>query len=220
MRFVKKTVAPQFFHDDTSGLSQWSEYRGVKKRRLRKYILDNEQNSLCIYCETKVEVTTSHLEHIKPKSISPGTLTFDYKNISVSCNGNSHSVLGDTRAYHCGHRKDQTDTVFDETKFLNPVEKKSIRDYFEYKSKNNLWLIVASDKKPDKATYMINTLRLNDNGLPLARKKSLQAFIKTMANINDTNIRIKQMKMILNNETIPHISFLRYKYKTFLLKNT
>ncbi len=218
MRFIKKTEVPQFFHDDTSGLSVWDDYLAEKKRRLKQHILDNEQNYLCVYCETRIDVTTSHLEHIRPKSISPSTLTFDYNNISVSCNGDCHNRSGDNHAYHCGHRKDKIDTRFDETKFLNLVEIDDLRDYFEYTNEKNQWMIVPSEKSPDNANYMIDTLRLNDNGLPLARKKALQAFIKTMSTIKDKEVRLKNIKAVLKNESIPYISFLKYRHKSLLDK--
>lgn len=212
MRHIRKTQIPSFFTNNTSNLSSWSQYRSADKRNLKDHILNKEQNHLCIYCETKIDINTSHLEHIKPKSLSPSTLTFDYKNISVSCNGDCHNRLGDEKSYHCGHRKDKNDTLFDETMFLNPIEIVDLRTYFEYEYIKNEWVIVPSDKNYDQATYMINTLRLNDNGLPLARKKALHAFIKVMKTIEDKETRMNKIKEVLINDDKPHTSFLRFKY--------
>ena len=68
MRYIQKLDAPQFFIDNTTGISKWEEYP-VSKKPLKKYILKNEQNYLCAYCESKIELENSHIEHIKPKAI-------------------------------------------------------------------------------------------------------------------------------------------------------
>lgn len=215
MRYVKKTDVPQFFTDDTQDLHQWSDYYADKKRNLKEYILTNEQNYLCIYCENKINFSTSHLEHIKPKSLDIINLTFNYMNISVSCNGFCNNVENDTTNYHCGHRKDKEDTSFDEEKFLNPVVYENIREYFEYDLDN--YKIKSSNKDKNKAKYMINTLHLNDGGLPLARKKALKNLIKYMFNIRDIEERKQKIIEILSRNNIEQVSFLRYKYKNLFL---
>ena len=79
---------PQFFLKDTLGLNNWNQYLAKNKRKLREYILENEQHELCCYCEGNVSINSAnqHLEHIVPR-ISDISLIFDYNNILVSCNG-------------------------------------------------------------------------------------------------------------------------------------
>ena len=219
MRYVQKLDAPQSFISKTNSLSKWSDYHDCcnrQKRALRKYILKYEQNFLCIYCEGKISSIkeSSHLEHIKPKHLDVEKLTFDYNNIAVSCNGNCDNSSEDKTNYNCGHRKDKDDTPYNNAKFLNPVIVKDIRDYFEYDFDD--YLISPSNKNIDKAQYMIDTLHLNDGGLPKARGKALKAFIKIMVEITDIKIRKEKVIKILNKENIPFISFLRFKYKNIL----
>jgi len=219
MRYVQKLDAPQSFIAKTNSLSRWSDYHNCcnrQKRALRKYILKYEQNFLCIYCEGKISATndSSHLEHIKPKYLDVTNLTFDYSNIAVSCNGNCDNSSTDKTNYNCGHRKDKDDTPYDDEKFLNPVKKEDIRDYFEYDFDD--YLITSSRKDTQKAQYMIDTLHLNDGGLPNARKKALKNFIERMKNISDIKMRKEKMKQILNQENIAFISFLRFKYRRIL----
>lgn len=211
MRYVKKTDVPQFFTNDTQGLHEWNEYYANKKRALKEYILTEEQNYLCIYCENKINFDTSHLEHLKPKSLDVINLTFDYMNISVSCNGLCNNIGDDTTNYHCGHRKDKEDTAFDEDSFLNPVVYENIREYFEYDFDD--YIIKSSNKDQNKAKYMIRTLHLNDGGLPLARKIALRNLIVHMNNINNTEERKQKIIEILNRNSIEQVSFLRYKYR-------
>lgn len=209
MRYVQKLSIPQFFIDDTTGLTKWANYYANKKRNLKEHILKEEQSYLCIYCESKISKSSSHLEHIKPKSCDTSNLTFNYHNIVVSCNGTCHNSDTDNTKYHCGHRKDRVDTVFDEAKFLNPVEVLNIREYFQYDFDD--YLINPSNRNA-KAQYMIDTLHLNDAGLPKAREKALEIFINKMKKIKDIKTRKEKMKKVLNNENIAFISFLKYKY--------
>ena len=212
MRYIQKVSIPQFFIDDTAELEQWDDYYANKKRNLKEHILKEEQSHLCIYCESKISNNSSHLEHIKPKNLDISNLTFNYHNIVVSCDGTCHNSDADNTKYHCGHRKDRVDTAFEETKFLNPVAVLKIREYFQYNFDN--CLISPSDKDIEKAQYMIDTLHLNDGGLPKAREKALENFINKMKEISDIKIRKEKMKQILNNENIAFISFLRFKYST------
>lgn len=212
MRYVCKVTVPQFFIDDTNALTEWQDYHADRKRILKEHVLKEEQNYLCIYCESKISNAFSHLEHIKPKHLDKINLTFNYRNIVVSCDGTCHNSDTDNTKYHCGHRKDRTDTLFDESKFLNPVEVSEIREYFKYDYDD--YLISVSDKNVEKAQYMIDTLHLNDGGLPKAREKALEIFINKMKNISDINARKEKMKQVLDNENIAFVSFLRFKYTT------
>ncbi len=57
-------------------------------------LLDIEQENLCVYCETRIDRNSCHLEHLQPQSIYPN-LRFRYGNLAQSCNSNEH----------CGHKK-------------------------------------------------------------------------------------------------------------------
>ena len=215
MRFIKKLNTPQFFIDDTNGLVEWDDYGKTyelreKKRKLNEYILKEEQNYLCIYCEDKIitHKDISHLEHIKPKH-KYINLTFDYRNLAVSCNGMCRNDENDNTNHNCGHRKDKDDTPFKEDKFLNPTKVEEIREYFEYDRDSK---IIPSEKDFDKAKYMIDTLHLNDGDLPSAREKALRDFEL----INNEMYDLESIRDLLNSENLAFISFLRYRYKHIL----
>jgi uncharacterized protein (TIGR02646 family) len=209
MRYIQKTEVPQFFIDNTENKSKWEEYP-TSKKPLKEYILKNEQNYLCIYCESRINLNNSHIEHIKPKAQNMyPDLVFNYNNIVVSCNGNCHTE--NNTHYTCGHIKDNE---YDNSKFLNPVKLIDIRDYFVYDIDEGK--IEPSEKNNEKAEYMINTLYLNDGELPKARKKALENFINQMKKISNIRNRKEKMKRILNDENIAFISFVKYKYASFL----
>jgi len=212
VKYIKKKEVPSFFLDDTRDLSVWTDYYANKKRSLKEYILEYEQNGLCGYCESKVDNSTSHLEHIKPKSLNLEELTFKYENILVSCNGKCHTDTNVPES--CGHKKDHE---YDETLFLNPIETIDISDYFKYTHNGN---IQSSTKDVVKSDYMIRLLDLepNNNNLQEARKKSLvefQSVVSKHALKYDKPIK-EIAKVLLDSERLAFISFLRFRYRRVL----
>lgn len=216
MRYIKKSIVPDFFTCDTHNLLEWKDY--TEKKKLKKYILTNEQNYLCCYCESKISISGdkekdgSHLEHIKPKRFY-SDLTFYYSNLLVSCHGTCHNSEHDKTRYSCGHKKDDD---YIENKFLNPTIVKDIRDYFKYETLPNEKIkIIPTAKDSTKAQYMINLLRLNDDKLLFARYEALKDFEtvqESMLEEFDLNIKIDDIKTLLT-EDLAFISFLRYEYR-------
>jgi uncharacterized protein (TIGR02646 family) len=210
MRYVHKVSAPDFFINETKGLSQWDDYASSKKP-LREYILKNEQKRLCIYCESKISSGKrySHIEHLRPKEKEKyPELTFEYKNLVVSCNGSQHNQAQDSNQYTCGHIKSNK---YDEHRFLNPIEVEDIREYFKYDFDD--FIIESSGKNDIKANYTITTLKLNDARLAKSREKSLKTFIIRMSKIKDIKERKTKIIKMLNLGNNPHISLLRFKYR-------
>ncbi len=218
MKYIQKLPIPQFFIDDTIGLTNWEQYSATfdlreKKRHLKEYILGKEQNGLCCYCENGITIHNlpAHIEHIKPKSLDNITLTFDYNNLLVSCQGNHFNEIGDNSKSTCGHIKDNN---FDEVKFLNPTLVTDISDYFVFDSDTGI--ISASKKDKIKAEYTIQILNLNgkNDKLAHARKIAKDALIR---NFNKLPIeeRKLRLKAFLQNESNEFISFFRYLYNGF-----
>jgi len=219
MRYIKKLPTPDFFIEDTKELQKKiveSEIKSkvwdddyTKKRELKEYILENEQNWLCGYCEAKVNLNNTHVEHVKPKSLDYNNLTFDYQNLIISCQGDCFNKLDDRKPKNCGHKKGEK---YDESYFLNPIIEKNIREYFIY---TNNGYIKASKLDRDKSIYTIELLQLNTfgNGLSEARKLSLKNFISKIKNRRGIITREEFIRYSLSNDNIPFISFLRYVYR-------
>ena len=225
MRYIQKQITPQFFIDDTKELQNkiilsltkrdkklvWdNDYKN--KRKLKEYILKNEQNFLCCYCEAKVTLNNSHIEHIKPKDIDEDSLTFDYSNLSVSCDGECFN--DNNQRLTCGHKKSNK---FDENNFLNPTKIKNIRDYFIY---TDNYYMGASNLDKEKAKYTLNLLKLDvyDNNLAEARRIALKEFNNSIREFSKTTGKNKEyiIKRLLERENLAFISFLRFKYKGIL----
>ena len=234
MRYIEKLDIPTFFIEDTSTLREsiktatnknkfWNKYK--KKKYLKKYILDNEQNYLCCYCESRVtfygdeEKDGSHIEHIKPKSSNYEILTFDYYNLVVSCQGTCHNEEQDNSRYSCGHKKDDE---YDELLFLDPTKEIDIEKYFEYEEyidedKMTKVKIKESSKNYDKASYMIRILNLNDKNTKIELNRYIE-FEKLENNILELELNEDETVEWLDNENLQFISYLKYKY-SFLFQN-
>jgi uncharacterized protein (TIGR02646 family) len=218
MRHIQKLNTPNFFTQHTQFLANWRDYIGRRKKRLKKYILNNEQNHLCCYCESKVTISGdkekdgSHLEHIKPKKFY-SDLTFYYQNLIVSCHGTCHNNENDKTRHSCGHKKDDD---YDETKFLNPTTVNDIRDYFKYETiENEKIKILPTDKAPTKAQYMINILHLNAETLLKARYTALKDFESSpdkMMEEFEIEVTEEEVLEMLLTEDLAFISTLRYEY--------
>jgi uncharacterized protein (TIGR02646 family) len=114
---IEKTPEPIFFQKvrENPKVRKWEDVPPEIKKELNQHISEQEQlyNGICLcpYCERKIKVKASHIEHIRPKSKFP-SLTFSYNNLMVSCNDPNT----------CGHYKDHSwkDT------FINPVEEERV----------------------------------------------------------------------------------------------
>jgi uncharacterized protein (TIGR02646 family) len=213
MKYIQKKSIPDFFINDTLNLTIWSEYISTKKRNLKKFILENEQNGVCCYCEKKINIdsTSSHVEHIKPKSLDLINLTFDYNNLLVSCEGNHFNEIGDNSKNTCGQKKEDS---FDESNFLNPTIINDIADYFIFDTDTGI--ISSSTLDSTKADYTYKTLNLNGNNdkLAEARKKAREALIRNF-NTLDIEIRKIKLKEFLKNDEKEFITFFRYIFRSF-----
>jgi uncharacterized protein (TIGR02646 family) len=211
MKYIKKNGTPEFFITDTSGLTKWSEYYSSKKRKLKKYILENEQSHVCCYCEKSIteERVSSHVKHIKPKSLDEESLTFEYSNILVSCEGNHFNEIDDNSKNTCGQIKGSD---FNEGLFLNPTLINDISSYFTFDTDTGI--ISASDKNIEKADHTFQVLNLNGNNdkLAEARKITKKSIVKTLSLIPIENRKTKLLEY-LSNDANEFITFLRYIYR-------
>ncbi|WP_023603424.1 retron system putative HNH endonuclease [Aliivibrio logei] len=208
MKYVPKLEAPDFFIEHIKDLNDWDDYHnlddGESKRQLREYIISHEQFGICIYCECNVCVDTSHIEHVKPKSKYIGD-TFNYDNITVSCEGKTHNPPTDKTKYNCGHEKND---IYDDQKFLNPSVTVDIRDYLNYDLDS--FEIICSGKDPSRYEHSINTLKLNSEYLKHGRKLRLKSFKKHLKTIRDIDERKNKALEIAKKDKGAFISLIKF----------
>ena len=226
MKYIQKIEAPNYFIEESKELQLELESSKNKskiwdnlrcKRELKEYILENEQNGLCGYCEAKIkDINKSHIEHIEAKNRDYINLTFDYNNLIVSCDGLCFNDKN--QRLTCGHKKDSKGYKVDYNLFLNPTKTENIRDYFIYSEQG---FIGASNLDIDSSKETMRVLNLNDpnNQLPQERQKSLSEFrIKIKEASIKSGKSIKYItKFLLAKENLAFISFLQFKFKKYLI---
>ncbi len=87
MRKIYKQQAPHYFAQLAAEQPDgWEATRPVSYM-LRKHILEVEQDHLCAFTELRLYASSSssHIDHFRKRSLFP-ELTFDYRNLMVSCN--------------------------------------------------------------------------------------------------------------------------------------
>jgi len=151
---IEKTPEPIFFQKvrENPKVRKWEDVPPEIKKELNRHISEQEQlyNGICLcpYCERKIKVKASHIEHIRPKSIFP-SLTFSYNNLMVSCNDPNT----------CGHYKDHSwkDT------FINPVEDPV--PCFHYSAEGKI------REEDERVKDTVSILNLNHSALVDIRRK-------------------------------------------------
>ncbi|WP_374123347.1 retron system putative HNH endonuclease [Leptotrichia hongkongensis] len=188
---VDKKDEPEFFSKfkKKNGPKDWKDLDFEIKRKLKKYMLENEQKiddkSYCPYCEMIIssenndlkEDKKCHIEHIKPKSKFPN-LAFDYRNFLTSCSDKNT----------CGHCK-QSD--WDNKLFINPIEENP-EEYFSYSIRTGK-IIPKKEAglEYEKAIKTIEILNLNENKLCDYRKSYINQILNSIKNSRNDDEKIE-----------------------------
>jgi len=154
---------PNFFRDKKKKVknakesSAWKNINDIRTN-LREYILNNEQQNMCVYCEKKIspDANKSNIDHFKTRGTHP-ELTLEYTNLLVSCNNQAH----------CSNKKDNFGlSKEDFDKLINPVND-DINNSFTHTTFGEL---VANNVK---AEFAIEVFGLNNTALVQERKNIL-----------------------------------------------
>ena len=173
LKVNKKKSEPEEFtkYKSKHKIINWDSFTPEIKQVLKQYLLEEQENSCCPYCEIEINLENSHIEHIKPKNIFPNLLA-DYNNFIACC----------LTKKRCGNSKASKWSEL----FINPITENP-EDYFEYDIKTGRMVpIFKEGEKYEKAKYTIDLLNLNDNRLCEIRKKYIFEFL-SFANFESIN---------------------------------
>ena len=190
---VNKKSEPEEFtkYKSKHKIINWDSFTAEIKQVLKQYLLEEQENSCCPYCEMEINLNDSQIEHIKPKDKFPKLLA-DHDNLVACC----------LESKRCGNSKANK---WDEL-FINPVIENP-EDYFEYDIKTGeITPIFKEGNRYEKAKYTIDLLNLNDNRLCNIRRK----YILEFSNYTKYN------KNSLGDYPIKFPSLRRYLEKSFL----
>jgi uncharacterized protein (TIGR02646 family) len=162
---INKVTEPDFLLEFKRKNSPrtWDDYSKVDiKSSIKSYILQNEQNDYCPYCEKRIyKSDEGHIEHLKPKDKFPQYFQ-EYVNLLVSCNEKDN----------CGMSK--RNNYSDD--FINPVIENP-KEYFTYNLASGEIVPIHKDDnniKNKRAIYTIALLNLNNYVLKEARKNLIE----------------------------------------------
>lgn len=116
-KITKGTEPPEFTawksEDKMAHRPNWNRLRSPLKTIIHESLM-SEQGFICCYCETRIAVDDSHVEHYRPKE-ECSNLQLDYGNLLCSCLRERSSG----EPVHCGHRKG---SWFDEELLISPLQ--------------------------------------------------------------------------------------------------
>lgn len=196
MRYIDKSNRCLVFDDFVTAYhrrlnNNWEKFKKIENGRDVRLALHQhlwrEQKGLCAYCEQEIPEKTvpeddvkSHMEHLRAKARKEFKhLTFEFKNIVISCEGFDLTMISERKKEFCGHFKDNDFTKYDEILFLNPTEITEIETYFRYDSEGNIEphpLKNANDQ--NRAAYMIRVLGLDHAILNEMRKNQYDFWLE------------------------------------------
>lgn len=122
-----------------------------------------EQGAVCCYCERRITLPTSHIEHLVPQHADPSK-DLDYGNLLASCEPETK-----TSPPRCGHRKDDADLP------VHPLLP-DCSDYFVFESSGNVGPAPGAVHR-DPATRAIELLGLALPEPVAARAKAIEGVI-------------------------------------------
>jgi uncharacterized protein (TIGR02646 family) len=105
MKYISKQTEPQRFSEWKKEQQETPNYRygnlqNPEKKELHQSLLQ-EQGHICCYCQIRIELSNSHIEHLKPQSSHPND-DLEYGNLLASCQGENE---GSRKPEHCGHKR-------------------------------------------------------------------------------------------------------------------
>lgn len=195
---VNKQSEPDFYKKfkKKENPTSWNDYNKFKiKTDLKKFMLENEQDGYCPYCEQKIDFSKeeSHIEHIKPRNGGYPELFQTYDNMITCCNEKST----------CGNAKKDR---YDDRLFINPAEENP-EEYIDYDIMNGKVIPkYLNGVGCEKAKYTIELLKLNNIKLVELRKR----MIETMRYLDK-----EDLDMYIQNKDINFISLVKYMRREY-----
>ena len=190
---------PDFFEKAKSKVklpktsSAWNDEEIKKIRpKLREYILLEEQDLLCAYCEKSIDDNrkNSNIDHFKTRNLFPQN-TLDYDNLLVSCNTKDR----------CSYYKDKNIKSKDYNNIVNPIAENP-DDFFDYLITGR---ILAKNNNA-KAKFTIDIFQLDITSLRELRKK----LAKSLELEYIKNLSLNEIYEIMGNE---FCSFIKVIYE-------
>jgi uncharacterized protein (TIGR02646 family) len=177
--------------------------------KAREYLL-KEQHHLCAYCQSKLTLQNSSIEHFIPK-VENELLSTNYFNLVVVCKDSPFDSA--TRKKHCD--KERESLLIPPLIFYKNAQVTQTKNHSFLNISKTDGEIFPKEKLPNEIQYQIwsfiNILNLNHEVLKNKRKETLNGILELMYQIprNERTIFIKtQNQRVLNDYSIPFRQFI------------
>lgn len=171
MKFIKKSGEPVSFKQWKSQGNEdweptWDDLRSPEKPQLHESLLQ-EQGYICCYCQRRISLEDSHIEHLKPRTHYP-ELAIEYRNLLASCQGEREEPP--PQPIHCGHYKKDW---YDPNLLVSPLDE-NCEQYFTYTELGEI-RPTSDQKLQEAAETTIEKLGLNIDKLRAMRRSAIAA---------------------------------------------
>ncbi len=187
IRLPKESEAPQSFQrwKKRHPQANYGRFKDADVKRELKNSYIQRQGGLCCYCESRIGMETSHIEHIDPQMGGLSTHSMEYANMAASCikdpkkesllfsEGTPLNVIGDS-LLHCGHARGTNRVV-------SPYDPRC-ETFFSYSSNGEIKVNPNLENAEARALAYdsIQFLRLNVPTLVVLRKVAFTETIKML----------------------------------------
>ena len=187
MKYIQKQeVPPEFLEwqakSNENWQADWDNFQNPEKRIVHQSLL-TEQGYICCYCQRRISLNDSHIEHFKPKDKKYyPELALDYSNLLSSCQKERQK----REPRHCGSLKDNW---YDEKLTVSPLKENCI-EYFHYAIDGQ----IIPNKQKDKleaAQITIDKLGLNIPNLIRERRGVIETIITLISSLNEKTLEEK-----------------------------
>ncbi len=185
MKHINKNQPPQDFIKWKNQVNEdwqptWNIFQNPQKCSVHKSLL-KEQGFICCYCGRRINLTDSHIEHLKPRNQYPN-LALDYDNFLASCEIDKEEPP--PIPVHCGHKKAGW---YEETLMVSPLDS-NCADFFRYTDDGQI-LPTTDLTKQAAAKETITRLALDINKLKKMRQKALEGILDGIDPLNNNDIK-------------------------------
>jgi uncharacterized protein (TIGR02646 family) len=192
MKYIRKGIEPEAFsqwkqQENEDWQPTWDDLRGTPKIEAHEALLQ-EQGYICCYCGRRIQRTSSHIEHFKPRSQFP-LLKLDYGNFLASCPG--YPETDDRKAFtsqqspqeHCGQQRGDW---YDPNLTVSPLIE-NCADFFRFTGAGEIRPTQVSTMS-QAAEATIQNLRLDHPSLDASRKAAIDGILESIEDLSDLEI--------------------------------
>jgi uncharacterized protein (TIGR02646 family) len=180
MKHIKKKPEPASLiafkqQDNDDWQAEWVTLTSSVKQDIHRSLLE-EQGALCCYCEGRITVQSSHIEHLHPQSRPPVTLQLEYSNLFASC----QRELQRREPLHCGALKEDW---YDAAVMVSPLDR-GCEQRFKFTAAGEIYPRRPSDAA---SAETIRRLGLNIDKLQALRRKAIEAMLEGLDDLSSAS---------------------------------